>query len=144
MKHARQKIREGVAAILAAIPVTIYTSRVYPLVSLPVISIYAREERAESENNLIGAPRRYSRKMRLEIEVTVSAVTGFDDSADDYAARIESLMAADVTLTGLATDSVLSQTSIEVDGSSEKPIAVTRLEYEVWYRTIGTDSENAI
>jgi hypothetical protein len=57
MKHARQVIREAVAALLAGLSATIYTSRVYPMVGLPVISIFADAETAEQENDTIGARR---------------------------------------------------------------------------------------
>lgn len=144
MKHARQKIREHVATLLDGIVgVTVFRSRVYPVVNMPVISVFANGERSESENKTIGAPRRYTRRLVLEIDVVVSAVTGSDDDADDYAAQAEALMAADTTLGGYATESELLSTTIEL-GAGETPTAKTRLSYEVWYRTTGSDPETAL
>mgnify|MGYP001342193724 CR=1 FL=1 len=144
MKHARQVIREAVATLLAGVGPAVYQSRVYPMVTLPVISIYANAEEAESENDTIGAPRRYTRDLTLQIDVVVDAVTGSDDLMDDYAAEIEALMAADVTLGGVVTDTNLTRTTITLDGQSDTPIAKASLNYTVWYRTTGTDPENAL
>ena len=144
MKHARQKIREAVATALVGLSPTIYTSRVYPIVTLPVISIFANVEVSSSENELIGTPRRYTRELALDIEVVVEAVTGFDDDVDDYAAQIEALMAADVTLSGAVTDSTLTGTIVTLDGSGDKPLAKAALTYSIWYRTTGTDAETPL
>lgn len=143
MKHARQKIREAVATLLAGIGPTVYRSRVYPIVTLPVISVYANTEQSESENELIGTPRRYTRRLTLQIDVAVEAVTGSDDLADDYAAQIEAAMAADVTLTSTVVDSFLSGTAVAFD-ASEIPTAKTTLTYTCWYRTTGADAETAL
>lgn len=145
MKHARQKIREKIATILVGVSgVSIYTSRVYPMVTLPVISVYALDELSDTENELIGAPLRYTRQLALNVDIAVSSVSGYDDLADDYAAQCEALLASDVTFGGTATDSKLVSTRMELDGSSENPIATTSLVYQVWYRTTGADAETPL
>lgn len=145
MKHARQTIREAAATALSGITTaTIYTSRVYPMISLPVISIFANQETSESENELIGSPQRYSRRLILQVEVACEAVSGVDDDVDDFAAQIEAAMASDLTLGGSCTDSTLRSTAIDLDGNSETPIALARIQYEVWYRTTAEDAETAI
>lgn len=144
MKHARQKIREAVVTALSGLAPTIYRSRVYPMVTLPVISVYANSELSESENELIGAPRRYTRRLVLNIEVAAEATSDFDDLADDYAAQIEAAMASDVTINGAATDSVLTGTSITMDSAGDTPIAKASLVYDVWYRTTGADAETPL
>lgn len=143
MKHARQKIREAVATIIAGVG-TVYRSRAYPMIQLPVLSVYANNERSEMENDNYAAPRRYTRRLELYIEVAVEATTNHDDLADDYAAQVEALMAADLTLAGSATDSELVGSNVSISGEAEKPIAITRLVYEVWYRTTGADPENPL
>ena len=129
---------------LSGLTPTIYRSRVYPIVTLPVISVYANSEISESENELIGTPRRYTRRLVLHIEVAAEATTNFDDLADDYAAQIESEMADDVTISGAATDSTLIGTNITMDPAGDTPIAKTTLVYEVWYRTTGADAETPL
>jgi hypothetical protein len=145
MKHARQTIREAVATTLAAITgVTIYTSRAYPRLNPPVISVYGNDEESSSENDSMPATIRYSRRLALNIEIAVSAATEYDNLVDNYAAQVEALMAADLTLDGTATDSVLRRTTLKLNGEMEKAVAIATLTYEVWYRTLGTDPENAL
>jgi hypothetical protein len=79
----------------------------------------------------------------LEIEITVAAVTGSDDEADDLAAQVEAIMAGDLTIGDMATDSELTNAAMEL-GAGETPTAKTRLVYEVWYRTTGADPETAL
>lgn len=143
MKHVRQKIREAVATALDGLSPTIYRSRVYPVVTLPAISIYANGERSESENKVINTPRRYTRRLSLVVEVVVEAVTGFDNLVDDYCAQIESAMADDVTLSGYAVDSEMSGTVLMMDGG-DTPTAKASITYDIWYRTTGADAETAL
>lgn len=145
MKHARQTIREAVGTALAGITgVTLHTSRVYNHLSLPAIAIYCDSERSDSENDTIGAVRRYSRFLQLQIEITVQAISGIDNTVDDYAAQVEAAIEADGTLGGVAVETRLSGTRIEMDGEAEKPTAVATLDYAVWYRTLGTDAETPL
>lgn len=143
MKHARQKIREAVATILSGLSPTLYPSRVYPIVTLPAISIYANGERSQSENQVINTPRRYTRNLSLIVEIAVEAVTGFDDLVDDYCAQIESAMAADVTLNGSAVDSTMTGTLLTMDGG-DIPTAKAAITYDVWYRTTGANAETSL
>jgi hypothetical protein len=145
MTHARQKIRDKICDILEPIAdVMVVNSRAYPMVTLPVISVYTLNESSQSENVTINAPRRYSRVLAVAITIAVSEPEQADEMADVYAGQVEIKMAADVTLGGMVTDSTLTQTDTEIDGSSEKPIFITRLVYEIWYRTTADDPGTVI
>lgn len=144
MKHARQNIREAVATTLGAITATVYRSRVYPLDVLPVIAIYGNNETATSENDQLVSQKRYTRLMDLNIEIVAEAVADVDDEIDDLAAQVEALLGADPTLTATAVDSNLLTTTIELDGSGDKPLAVCTLLYQVWYRTTAADAQTSI
>ena len=145
MKHARQKIREAAASALSGITTaTIYTSRVYPMITLPVISVFANRDTSETENDLIGTPQRLTRRLILEVEIAAEAVTGVDDEVDDLAAQVEAAIAADTTLGGFCTDLYLQSTTITLGGDAETPAAIARLQYEIWYRTLATDAEAAL
>lgn len=145
MTHARQKIRDKIVDILEPIAdVTVVNSRAYPMVTLPVISVYTLNESSQSENVTINAPRRYSRVLAVAITIAVSESEQADEMADVYAGQVEIKMAADVTLGGMVTDSTLTQTDTEIDGGSEKPIFITRLVYEIWYRTTADDPGTVI
>lgn len=145
MKHARQKIREQVATMLSAISgVTVERSRAYSIVTPPHISIFANGENSDLENGTMPSPVRYSRQLQLEIEITVEQVDNADDQADDYAAQVEAILAADDTLGGYATESRLRNTTVDIDGQSDTPVVSVRLIYEVWYRTTGPDPETPL
>lgn len=146
MKHARQLIREAVETQLAGISgVTFARSRAYKVLGLPAISIYANTENSSAENlDSLNTPRRYTREVNVVVEIVVESVSGADDAVDDYAAQVEAALAADLTLNSTAIDSTLYTTSIDFDGSSDKPLVIARLSYRVWYRTTALDPETAI
>lgn len=145
MTHARQLIRDEICERLSSIAdVEVINSRTYPMVKLPVISVYTLNESSQSENVTIGAPRRYSRTLAVAITIAVSESVQADEMADVYAAQVEIRMAADVTLGGMVTDSTLTQTDTEIDGTSDKPIFITRMVYEIWYRTTADDPGSVI
>lgn len=145
MSHARQQIREAAATLLAGILPTIYTSRVYPALNLPNISVYANRETVETElDHGPGSQKRYSRLLELEITITAEAVTGVDDLIDDYAAQVEAALAGDITLGGLCEDSRLMGSSFDLDGEAEKPLGLLRIIYEIWYRTTSADAETPL
>ena len=145
MKHARQKIREAVSAILAPIGIDVHRSRVTQLVTLPAISLFARDEVSEPESrDGIGGTVRYSRGLELVIELSAEGVSGVDDTVDDYVAQIEAAMASDTTLTSTAVESVLVRTSFEDNGEADRQIMVARMVYRVWYRTTAANPETSI
>lgn len=145
MSHARQQIREAVETALAGITsATKYTSRVYPLISLPAISIYTRREDADDENELLNTTRRYTRRLELTVEIAAEAISGVDDTVDTLAVSVEEALESDRTLGGACTDIRQLSWSMDLSGDAEKPIALARLVYEIWYRTLATDVENAL
>lgn len=140
MSHARQLIRDKVVALLGAVDdVTVVGSRVYRNITLPVISVYTRAEVATPENQTLNTPRRYSRKLALNVEIAVSYSEQSDAMADVFAARVEQVLAADPTLGDLATDIALAATNTDINGEGEKPVFTTVLIYEIWYRTTAAE-----
>ena len=143
MKRSRQKIREAVAANLAGIA-TVYTSRIYPKLTLPVISVYGNNEQSEGEATEAVGPQRYSRRLTLEIEITAEATEGADDAVDDLSAQVEAAMAADRWLGGLAEETGLAATRMSFANAGDTQVATAPLSYLVWYRTHASDPENPI
>lgn len=144
MAHVREQIRNQIATILASLAGgRVYTSRVYPLEVLPAIGIYAGSESSQQDPT-IGIPV-YNREVDVVIEIATEALSDVDAAVDELAADVEALMAADLTLSGLAADAPLISTSVSLDGGdSEIPIAFARLTYRVWYRTTAANPEAAI
>lgn len=146
MKHARQVIREAVETQLSSIAgVTLTRSRAYKVTSLPAISVYIDSEQSQGENkDSINRSRTYSREANLIIEIVCEAVSDSDNAVDDYSAQVEAAMGGDLTLGTTAVDSTLYATTVDIDGHSDKPLAIARISYRVWYRTTALDPENNI
>jgi len=145
VKHYRQTIREAVAALLLSIDATIYRTRIYPMTSLPAISVHINNERVTHENSgpLNAAPR-YTREADLRIEVAHEAAADVDDAVDDLVAQVEALIGADVTLSGSVEESILTRTDLSVSGDGDTPYMIATLTYRVWYRTTAADPQTAI
>jgi hypothetical protein len=140
--HVRQQIREQVGTTLTGLTTTgsrVYQSRVYPLqVDLsPTLLIYTKSE--VSEPIVIGSARTTERILTLAVEGYVKATTNSDDTVDTIAKEVETALATDTTLNGLAKDCYLESTEIDYNGEGELPVAVITLNFNVSYMT----AENA-
>lgn len=139
MTHARQQIREAVAARLAGLVTTVAVNRARSLPSkaLPAIAVYALEEEAER----ISTGRTKERHLTLAVDVFTAA--GADDPSADLdalCAQVETAMDAAPRLGGLANDSELTRTDIELTGAGDQgqglpDLAAARLQYRITYRT---------
>jgi len=136
--HIRQQIRERVATTLTGLTTTssnVFQSRVYPLenANLPAIIIYTKSE--DSEPVVIGTNRLMNRELTLAVEAYVKSVSNSDDTIDTITKEVESALAADTTLDGLAKDIYLESTEITYTGEGEKPIGVCTMNFIVEYCT---------
>lgn len=136
--HIRQQIRERVATTLTGLTTTgsrVYQSRVYPMTetNMPGILIYSTSE--DSEIDVMGSTGTLNRLLNLTVEGYVKSTTEFDDKIDDICKEIETAMAGDQTINGLAKNSFLAGTEINYSGEGEQPIGVVTLNYVVQYRT---------
>lgn len=145
MKHYRQTIRESVETLLSSMSATIYRTRVYPMTSLPAISVQINNELVIHENSgpLNAAPR-YTREADLTIEVAHESESNVDDAVDDLVAQVEALIGADVTLGGAVEESILTRCNFTTNGSGDVPYMIATLTYRVWYRTTASDPQTAI
>ena len=136
--HIRQQIRERVGTTLTGLTTTssnVFQSRVYPLenANLPAIIIYTKSE--DSEPVVIGTNRLMNRELTLAVEAYVKSVSNSDDTIDTITKEVESALAADTTLDGLAKDIYLESTEITYTGEGEKPIAVCTMNFIIEYCT---------
>ena len=136
--HIRQQIRERVATTLTGLTTTgsrVYQSRVYPMAetNMPGILIYSTSE--DSEIDVMGSTGTLNRLLNLTVEGYVKSTTEFDDKIDDICKEIETAMAGDQTVNGMAKNSFLAGTEINYSGEGEQPIGVVTLNYVVQYRT---------
>jgi hypothetical protein len=137
--HKRQDIRKAVQSLLkgaTGAEERVFTSRETPWkqVELPGIAVYTLEETSEEFNAF---PRTLERKLQLAILAVVSFTADLDDKTDEISLAIEKAMDADpcLGLKGTVTDSILTNTGIEVTEEQGRPIGVVRLVYTVTYHT---------
>lgn len=136
--HIRQQIRERIATNVTGLATTgsrVYQSRVYPMASanMPGLLVYSTSE--DSEIDAMGATGVLNRVLNISIEGYVKTITEFDDKIDDICKEVETAMAGDQKINGLAKNSFLQSTEIEFSGDGDQPIGVVTLNYVVQYRT---------
>ena len=147
MAHVRQQIRERAASTLGSLTTTgsrVYQSRIYPLGSnnLPGLLIYTKSE--DSMPETMGTSRLIMRNLSLVVEGYVKQVSDFDDKVDLICSEVETAMAGDITLNGLAKDSFLESTEINYDAEGEKPVGVCSMTYSVTYANAEADPDTAV
>ena len=144
--HVRQQIRERIGTTLAGLTTTgsnVFESRVYPLEDskLPALIIYTKSE--ESMPIEIGSNRTMERSLTVNIEGYVKANSNFDDTVDTICKEVETAMATDITLNGLAKDSFLETTEIEFNAEGEKPVGFVTMSFKVDYYVLESSPDVA-
>jgi len=145
MSHARQQIRELVAATLADLPTTadrVYVGKRRPFSGRhdPALVIYTTPatsggQETSQRQNLGG---RLARTMMLTIQGHVKSAHLVDDVLDDIAVEVEAAMAADPKFGGKIKDSYLHSTVSAVDAAGDEYDGAIRLVYLVNYSTLET------
>ena len=147
MAHVRQQIRERAASTLGSLTTTgsrVYQSRVYPLGSnnLPGLLIFTKSE--DSMPETMGTSRLIMRTLSLVVEGYVKQVSDFDDKVDLICSEVETAMAGDITLNGLANDSFLESTEINYDAEGGQPVGICAMTYSVRYANAEADPDTAV
>ena len=146
MAHVRKQIRDRFETLLSAGATLatggVYASRVYPLTGtkLPALAIYAGSETSALET--MGA-KTLARDLSLIVDAYVRVTDTFDDAIDALCVQVEEAIAADYSLNGLAKNTVLTSTEIDLDGEAERPIGVARMTFTIRYVTSIGDVETA-
>ena len=137
MAHARQKIREQVAATLTGLSTTgsnVTASRVRTLPASVTrhLSVYTLEDDVDEAARVFGT--KEFRDMTLVLEGRVKASSGWDDALDDIDAETSAALYADQTLGGLVKTLGWLGCDIDVEDGSDQPVGVIRIRYSVLYR----------
>jgi len=139
MSHARQVIRDYVAAQLAPIGVPIYIGKVWleDATDLPAINIMTPAEGRNTEfaRTTRAAPAVYAEVYGLDVEVEIRAIatTGILDALDDVAADVQAILAQDVTWGDLVTMLRLVSTEVEITSDLQMPTGVLTMSYAANY-----------
>lgn len=145
--HVRQQIRDRIVTNVTGLSTTgarVYRSRVYPLNAdtMPALLVYSTSE--DSEIDAMGATGVLNRTVTIAIEGYVRNITVYDNKIDDICKEVETAMAADQKINGLAKNSFLSSTEIEYTGEGDQPIGVVTMNYVVQYRTATNAPQTAL
>jgi hypothetical protein len=142
MDHMRKQIRSAVLQALLGLKTTrrnVFATRTVPLNAdtLPGLCVYTLSE--QSGVDTMGKNRSLKRMLDLVIEGVTKSRASIDDDLDQIAAEVETAMALDPSLGGLAYDCVLQSTKIAVRGVAETDTGSVQLTYSVTYRTKASD-----
>ena len=134
--HLRRQIREAVATAVTGLATTstrVFQSRVYPLEANDLPCLMIRTISESSEPATIHGPRELYRVLSVEIDAIAKAVADLDDTLDQICKEVEIAMAADLTLGGKCKSVTLTNTTIELSGSSEVPTGRAAMTFDVDY-----------
>ena len=142
MTHVRAQVRAAAVTLLTGLPTTgtrVFPTRSWPLSTnqLPALLIYTSDETAEPGS--LTRPINLHRSVSLVVEAVASKCNGLDDLLDAMCAEVEAELAMDPSLTGLAKNSTLRRTEIEVRSDGDATVGIARMTFEVLYVT---SSEN--
>jgi hypothetical protein len=146
MKHARQRIREAIAAALTGLATTgarVYVGRDLPLdadTELPALCIYTRQDTPDYELATM------TREVYRALEVTVNgyAKSTTDDELDKIAAEVETAIYADQTFGGLALGMSLGEQTIEATDEGDRIVGRVEMLFTVAYRVAEGAPEAAL
>lgn len=134
--HVRRQIREAAGALLVGLTTTgsrVSQSRMRPRTDalLPALLVETNEEAI--------TPHSIGTQLQRELTLTVRGVakgTGdVDDTLDAIALEVETAIAAGPTFGGLASQCALQRINVDFDDSTDKPVGVVTLDYQVTYFT---------
>ena len=127
MPHARQQIREAVAALVTGLTTTgsrVFQSRMRPQDTLPCLLVTTNDE--DVSPGTIGAI--YERRLQVVIRGFAKGNSTVDDTLDLIASEVETAMAA-------YDRAVLDKIEIEFDDELEKPVGMIAITYRLNYFT---------
>lgn len=142
-EHARQQIRDAVAALLTGLPCCddrVYIGRARPLPADKTtgfqpfsLRIYTAQD--SGSNMTLSFPSTQMRRLVLRIEGTVITDEAPDDLLDAAAVQVEKKIASDLTLGGQVKLQSLSAptTTIMVEAKGDKQDGGFRIEYVMSY-----------
>jgi len=127
MSHARQQIREAVAALLTGLATSgprVYQERTRPLdaADLPGLVITTDEERINDET--VAFPPTQMRELTVTVTAVARATSALDDTLDTMVAEVEAALYASVaanTLSSKVKAMALESIAVGLDDSLDKP-----------------------
>ena len=134
MSHARQQIRDAVAALLTGLTTTgshVFQSRVYRLQAseLPALLVYTNSETVERSHMTSGLVR----ELTLRVEGIAKALADIDDTLDTIGAEVEAALGGQEPAG--VEDLVLQSADVTINGEGEQQVGAIVMDFLVRYRT---------
>lgn len=140
--HVRRQMRARVVQTTLAALTTVdsgqvHESLVYPLHTLPALRVGLENEDISIGEQRAGQAGRATllRTAELVIEACAKETASYEDTLDAIQLEVEQAVAADATLGGLAKYVTPARIETERDDGSDKPVAVRRIVFAVFYST---------
>lgn len=134
MAHARQAIREALAAALTGLASTgarVFQSRMRAQDALPCLLVTTNDEDIQR----VDMDSIEERDIAVEIIGVAKAAADIDDVLDTIAAEVETAIGANNTLGGRVKSMHLTRLRPEFDDELEQPAGLVRLTYRCIYFT---------
>tara|TARA_Y100000401_G_C8319313_1_gene224330 strand:+ start:1241 stop:1687 length:447 start_codon:yes stop_codon:yes gene_type:complete len=136
--HVREQIRSRIVTNVTGLSTTgsrVFESRIYPLESseLPGLLVYTISE--ESEPIRIGPNRLLERVLNVVVQAYCESNSDFDGTIDEICKEVETSLASDRTVNGLAKDLFIASTEITYSSEGAKPVGYATMVFTVDYYT---------
>ena len=140
MGHQRSTIRDAAVAAVGGLATTgtnVFASRIRPLTTseLPCLCVYVREDESEEDEASMSAdspPRILMRRAELHVEGYVRGSD--DDTLDDIAEEVETVLFADDALLAEVSDLRQGSQTLRLEGEGDNPIGVIDMTFFAFYR----------
>ena len=146
MMHVRQQIRDVIVGRLQTLEgLTVYESRVYPSAKLPSVAVFSRHEEVQSTTVDPGSMLWQVRITTIEVEIAVrsEADESIEDALDEWALKVEKVLAFDDFRFEYGEEGELQGADFDLR-IDKTPIGIVRLSYAVQYRVLGNAPDQAI
>lgn len=136
MPHVRRQLREAAAAQVTGLALTgarVHQSRMRPqsATALPCLLVTTNDEAIAPGS--IGD--RQERELTLTVRGLAKATATLDDTLDQIALEVETALAANPSLGGLAAGMELRSIRVDFDDATDQPVGVIDLDYRLTYFT---------
>lgn len=146
--HVATQIRDAAVTALTGLTTTgarVFADREYPLQTsnLPGLCIYTRNE-TEEPITFKGATRRLQRTLELLVVAYAKTIGDLDKTLDTIRKEVETALAADPPLGGLAKELWPQACEKDVDAEGDKPVGVATMVFHVEYHTAQNAPDTAL
>ena len=134
--HKRTQIRNEIVTTLTGLTTTgsnVFRSKVYNLdpVQLPCLTVYTNADAVT--DYMMSAPRTQKRTLTVLIKAVAGLSDDVDVLIDTICEEVETAMAGNLQLSGLATSIYLQATDISYQSEGDRPYGIADITYEVGY-----------